>query len=138
MTTFCPFLSLFQKGSFCTHSQVARLTTIVAPTRTSTAQPKGWTVGLNVTQSLTVVALLGLSCPGQRALVRLVSGLLAVVAKALSRRANFGVVANVATFVAGTARERRHIDVYRSVKTRMVSVTLHKTHKTREFNSPRS
>lgn len=33
-----------------------------------------------------------------------------VVAKTLSRGANFGVVANVATLVAGTTRERRHLD----------------------------
>lgn len=65
-------------------SQVARLPTVVAPTRTGTAQPQGWAVGLNVTQSLTVVALLGLSRPGKRALVGLVSRLLAVVAEALS------------------------------------------------------
>lgn len=98
-------------GRQCTHSQVARLPTVVAPTRTSAAQPQGWAVGLNVTQSLTVVALLGLSRPRERALVRLVSWLLAVVAKALSRRANFGIVAYIATFVAGTAGERRHFEV---------------------------
>lgn len=72
------------EGRQYTHSQVARLPTVVAPTGTGTAQPQGWAVGLNVTQSLTVVALLGLSRPGKRALVRLVSRLLAVVAEALS------------------------------------------------------
>ena len=36
--------------------------------------------------------------------------LLAVVAKALGRGANLGVVANIATLVAGTARQGRHGD----------------------------
>lgn len=33
-----------------------------------------------------------------------------VVAKTLSRGANLGVVANVATLIASTTRERRHFD----------------------------
>lgn len=97
-------------GMACTYSQVARLPTVVTTTGTGTAQPQGWAVGLNVTQSLTVIALLGLSGPWERALVRLVARLLAVVAKAFGRGANFGVVTDVATFVAGTARERRHLE----------------------------
>lgn len=36
--------------------------------------------------------------------------LLAVVAETLSRGADFGKMANVAAFKAGTARERRHGD----------------------------
>lgn len=35
--------------------------------------------------------------------------LLAVVAQALGRRADLGVVANIATLVAGTTGKRRHI-----------------------------
>jgi hypothetical protein len=45
------------------------------------------------------------------ALVRLVTGLLAVVAEALRRGANLSVVADVAALVASTTRERRHFDV---------------------------
>lgn len=100
-------------------SQVARLPTVVTPTRTGAAQSQGWAVGLYVTQSLTVVALFGLSRSGKRALVRLVSWLLAVVAKAFSRGANFGIVTDVATFVAGTARERRHLDDLSKMMMRM-------------------
>lgn len=58
------------------------------------------------------VALLGLGGAWERATVRLVAWLLAVVAKALSGRALVCGMSDLATFVAGTARERRHIVYY--------------------------
>lgn len=64
-----------------------------------------------MTKALAVVALLGLSGARKRAAVGLVAGLLAVVAKALGGRADFGIVADVATLVASTTGERRHGDV---------------------------
>lgn len=64
-----------------------------------------------MTKPLAVVALLGLGGARKRAAVRLVAGLLAVVAKALRRGANLGIVADIATLVASTTRERRHGDV---------------------------
>lgn len=38
------------------------------------------------------------------------TGLLAIVAEALRRCANFSVVADIAALVTGTSRERRHFD----------------------------
>jgi hypothetical protein len=90
-------------------SQVADLTAVVATTAgAGTAQPKGRAVSLDMTKTLTVVALLSLGGAGKGAAVRLMAGLLAVVAEALRRRADLSVVTNVATLVAGTARKRRH------------------------------
>jgi hypothetical protein len=90
-------------------SKVAGLTTVIAAaTGASAAQTEGRAVSLNVAKTLAVVALLGLGSTGKGAAVRLVAGLLAVVAEALSRRADLGVVANVATLVASTTREGRH------------------------------
>lgn len=61
-----------------TYSKVTRLAAVVAPSAsTSTGQAKCRAVGLDVTQSLTVVALLGLRSPRKGAAVRLVTGLLA-------------------------------------------------------------
>jgi hypothetical protein len=85
---------------------MSRLSTVVASsTGTSTAQSESWAISLNVSKALAMVALLGLSGSWQRASIRFVSGLLAVVAKALSRRAHFSVVADIAALVAGTTRE---------------------------------
>lgn len=97
-------------------SQMAGLAAVVASaTGGSAAQAESRAVGLDMAQSLAVVALLRLSRARERAAVGLVARLLAVVAKALSRGANLGVVANVATLVASTTRERRHCDnVFRS------------------------
>lgn len=90
-------------------SQVANLTTVVAATAgASAAQTKGRTVSLDMAKTLAVVALFSLGGAGKGAAVRLMAGLLAVVAETLSRRADLGVVADVAALVAGTARERRH------------------------------
>jgi hypothetical protein len=92
-------------------SKVTRLTTVVAATAgASASQTEGWAVSLDVAKTLAVVALLSLGSSGKRAAVRLVSRLLAVVAKALGRGADLGVVANIATLVAGATRERRHVD----------------------------
>jgi hypothetical protein len=108
---------------------VAGLATVVAATAgASTAQAEGRAVSLDVAKTLAVVALLSLGGAGKRAAVGLMAGLLAcfyisqplschstaeelshtVVAKALSRRADLGVVANIATLVARATRERRH------------------------------
>lgn len=88
------------------------LAAVIAATGSSVAaQAQSRAVGLDVTKTLAVVALLGLSGARKRAAVGLVAGLLAVVAKALRGGADLGVVADVATLVAGTTRERRHDDV---------------------------
>lgn len=65
---------------------------------------KGWAVGLDVSNTGARVALLGLGGAWERATVRLVAWLLAVVAKALSGRALVCGMSDLATFVAGTAR----------------------------------
>lgn len=88
---------------------MTRLAAAVTAVRSS-AQPQSWAVGLYVTQSLTVVALLGLSRPRERALVRLVSGLLAVVAKAFCGGTDLRIVADIAALVTGTTSKRRHLE----------------------------
>jgi len=109
---------------------MARLAAVVAAaaTRGTAAQTECRAVGLNMTETLAVVALLGLSGAWQRAAVRLVARLLAyqsasvhelrkvlqekavhtVVAKTLGGRAHLGVVADIATLVARATREGRH------------------------------
>lgn len=103
------------------------LTAGVATTAGGTATyAESWAISLDVTETLAVVALLGcaiisstlfhsstwtrrtLGSAWVRAVVGLVAWLLAVVAKALRRRANLGVVTDIAALVAGTAREGRH------------------------------
>ncbi|KAF2483752.1 hypothetical protein BDY17DRAFT_298023 [Neohortaea acidophila] len=74
----------------------------------TTTEAQSRAVGLDVAEALTVVALLGLHGAGVRAIVALVPGLLAVVAQALTAGAHLGVVADVAAFVAGAARQGRH------------------------------
>lgn len=92
-------------------SKVTGLATVVAAAAgAGTAQAEGRAVSLDVTKTLAVVALLGLSGSGKRASVGLVARLLAVVAETLSRRADLSVVANIATLVASTSRERRHFE----------------------------
>lgn len=82
-------------------SKVTHLATRVASaTLSTTAQAQGWTVSLDVAKALAMVALLGFSGTRHRALIRLMSGLFAIVAQSLRRRADFGVVTNIATFVA--------------------------------------
>lgn len=107
-------------------SQMAGLAAVVASaTGGSAAQAESRAVGLDMAQSLAVVALLRLSRARERAAVGLVARLLAVVAKALSRGANLGVVANVATLVASTTRERRHCDnVFRSCEKNLERFSL--------------
>jgi ABC-type glutathione transport system ATPase component len=92
-------------------SKVTGLATVVASAAgAGAAQTKSRAVSLDVAETLAVVALLGLSGSGKRASVGLVAGLLAVVAETLSRRADLSVVANIATLVASTSRERRHCE----------------------------
>jgi hypothetical protein len=65
--------------------QMAGLAAVVASTAgTGAAQAQGRAVGLDVAKTLAVVALLGLGATRQRAAVRLMAGLLAVVAETLS------------------------------------------------------
>jgi len=130
--------SLFKVINTITYSKVTRLATVVAAAAgASAAQAEGRAVSLDVTKTLAVVALLGLSGSGKRASVGLVAfcklgqvcldksvartGLLAVVAETLSRRADLSVVANIATLVAGTSREGRHFEG-RSEATKLVTV----------------
>lgn len=55
-------------------SQVARLTAVVAPSAgTGATQTQGRAVSLNMAESLAMIALLGLGCAGEWALVRLVA-----------------------------------------------------------------
>ena len=94
-----------------TYSEVAGLAAVVASTAgAGAAQAERRAVGLDVAETLAVVALLGLGAAREGAAVGLVAGLLAVVAETLSGGADLGVVANVATLVAGTAGEGRHGD----------------------------
>lgn len=83
-------------------SQMARLTAVVAATTTgaATAQTKSRAVGLDMAETLAVVALLGLGGAWKGAPVGLMAWLLAVVAETLSGRANLGVMADIATLVA--------------------------------------
>jgi hypothetical protein len=88
-------------------SKVTGLAAVVATTAgAGPAQAKSRAVGLDMAKSLAVVALLSLGGTGKRTAVGLVAGLLAVVAEPLRRGANLGIVANVATLVAGSTRER--------------------------------
>lgn len=68
-----------EKEEEIAYSQVTGLIAVVATTTSSssTTQPESRTIRLDVTESLAVVALLRFGCPGQRALVGLVAGLLA-------------------------------------------------------------
>lgn len=92
-------------------SKVTGLATVVASTAgTGAAQAEGRAVSLDVAETLAVIALLGLGGSGKRASVGLVAGLLAVVAETLSGRADLSVVANIATLVTSTSRERRHCE----------------------------
>jgi len=92
-------------------SKVTGLATVVAAAAgASAAQAEGRAVSLDVTKTLAVVALLGLSGSGKRASVGLVARLLAVVAETLGRGADLSVMANIATLVASTSRERRHFE----------------------------
>lgn len=68
-----------------THSQVARLTTVVATaTGTGAAQAQSRAVSLHMTKALAVVALLGLGGARKGAAVRLVAGLLALITMSIS------------------------------------------------------
>ena len=93
-------------GGGASTGQVTGLAAIVAaPVSSGSAQAESRAVGLDMTQPLAVIALLSLGGARERALVGLVTGLLAVVAKALGRGADLSIVANVATLVASTTRQ---------------------------------
>jgi ABC-type sulfate/molybdate transport systems ATPase subunit len=90
---------------------VTGLATVVASTAgTGAAEAESRAVSLDMAETLAVIALLGLGGSGKRTSVGLVAGLLAVVAETLSRRANLSIVANIATLVTSTSRERRHCE----------------------------
>lgn len=84
------------------------LTAVVATAIGSAVQAESWAVSLDVAKTLAVIALLGLGSARTRASARLVSRLLAVIAKALGRRADLSIVANVATLVARTTRQHHY------------------------------
>lgn len=95
-----------------TYSKMAGLAAVVAAAAGGVAgEAQSRAVGLDVAKTLAVVALLGLGGARKRAAVGLVAGLLAVVAETLRGGADLGVVADVATLVASTTRERRHGDL---------------------------
>jgi hypothetical protein len=85
--------------------KVTGLAAVVAAAVGTAVQAQGRAVSLDVTETLAVVALLGLSGTGQRAGARLVAGLLAVVAETLSGRADLSIVTNSATLVACATRQ---------------------------------
>jgi hypothetical protein len=108
---------------------MARLAAGIAATaRSAAAQAQGRAVGLDMAKTLAVIALLGwnrnvsgrsekeaqtvesptFSGSRMRASVGLVSGLLAVVAEPLRGGADFRIVADVATLIAGPSRQGRH------------------------------
>jgi len=96
-------------GVWTVSSKVSRLSAGVAiATSSLSADPQGWTVRLNVTKALAVIALLSIGCPGRRALVGLMAWLLAIVTKPFGGCAHLRIMAHVATFVACSARKRRH------------------------------
>jgi len=88
-------------GAFTSH--VARLAAIVAAAGLAIS----WAIGLDMTELLAMVALPGISRARGRAVAGLMAWLIAVIAETLGSRTIIGVVAHVATFVAGTRRERR-------------------------------
>lgn len=81
--------------------EMAGQTTAVATSAgASSTQAESWAVGLNVAESLAVVALLGLSGAWMRAAIGLVAGLLAVVAEPLRGGTHFSIVSYVSAFEA--------------------------------------
>lgn len=67
-----------------TYSQVAFLVAVVATAGAGATQTKRRAVSLHVTQALTVIALLCLSSPRKRALIRLVAWLLACMSSSVN------------------------------------------------------
>jgi hypothetical protein len=59
--------------------KMAHFVAVVAPC--SAVEPQGWTVGLDMADALTMVALLAFGRTGMGALVRFVPGLLAIIAQ---------------------------------------------------------
>jgi len=82
---------------------------IAASTALGTAaQSKSWAVSLDVTEALTVIALLCLGRPWVRAVVALVTRLLAVITQPLAAGAHFGIMPNISALVARPSAQRRH------------------------------
>lgn len=85
--------------------EMARLAArVTSAACSSTVDTKSWAVRLNVTESLAMVALLGLSSSWVWASVRLVSRLLAVITEPLCRGADFSEMPNGPAFVACFSR----------------------------------
>lgn len=101
-TTSCWWGSTASRGAVA--GEMTWLAAGVAATAGGTAQTQSWAVSLDMAKTLAVVALLRLSGAWVWAAVGLVTGLLAVVAETLRGRAHLGVVADVATLVAGATR----------------------------------
>lgn len=112
-------------GSRAVSCEMTDLTASVAATAIGTTNAQGWAVGLDMTESLTVVALLGfnmstyilllwtslltLGGSWHGALVGLVAWLFAVVAEPLRGSADFGIMAYIATLVACSSLDGRHV-----------------------------
>lgn len=97
-------------GSRASAGKVAGHATGVAAAVSTTVQTKGRAVSLHMSEALAVVTLFGLGGARKRAVVRLMTRLLAVVAQTLRGRADLCVVANIAALVAGTTGKRRHVE----------------------------
>jgi hypothetical protein len=90
------------RGVRAVASQVANRVAVVAPVAgaRAAAQTQGRALSLDVAETLAVVALLRLGRAGHGALVRLMVGLLAVVAEAVRRDTLVGLVAELTALVA--------------------------------------
>jgi len=91
-------------GRAVARKMAAETAGVAATACAGAAEAESRAVGLHVAEALAVVALFGLGGAGMRASVGLVTGLLAVVAEALGRRADLGVVADVAALEARAPR----------------------------------
>jgi hypothetical protein len=93
------------RGVRAVASQMANRIAVVAPVAgAGAAQTERRALGLDVSETLAVVALLRFGGAGHRALVRLVVWLLAVVAEPMRRGAGLGMVAKLTALVARPTR----------------------------------
>lgn len=79
-------------------------TTIASSAGTSSAEAQSRAISLNVSEALTVIALLRFGSARMRASIGLVARLLAVIAKSLGRRAHLSVVSDISALEACAAR----------------------------------
>jgi hypothetical protein len=117
-------------ASSTTHSRVGAVAgkmasdtaAVAASAGAGSTQTQSWAVSLDVSETLAVVALLGLGGARMRASVRLVAWLLAVVAQPLRGRANLGIMANVSALEARTTRQGRHGVVSLGISGKRISI----------------